>query len=651
MSYLNALRLHFAGQFQANVSTVNNDPAHFHNRTFKASYQNLQGPGQPPNGWFNPQGDAAFRLLGCKVTSAFTSAGQVKAGDPVLQCLVTDSDSRAPAKLVDLDSEQQLVSEIWGLQVRIADGQGRTLMSGDFEPAAFIDLWDRAKNASQGGDANGGAMYQSVLRSLQWGDLGNSSFLLALKKEADASGLLSIKFNVDGINMKFASPDFMCGRLVGTIGPAASNEPHHLVVGRQFMATPGPNANFFNPAGSINFCVARVDTDAKCIFLDLGNALPTVTPGSALANLGDLTLSVIDPAAKPGHPAGRAIQLSTIPAKGPGGYTAAGWYEGGAGIVVLPLDVSDGSSISHCPLVISGDFGVSIAEWSSGQFVRADTFVYRMSPNDKSDVYVYAMQWGKPLANASLGFQLDPSQLQPTFVGPNQPYVEDGPPVATPPDVLKVGGNPFNGKTPPTVTTDIHGKATLTVTAGDPLDARLFGKDYGIDGQVYGLRPYLTYLADSSSKPLVVTLSPVNQWNFISFLVWSGFAPGTPVTWHDVAPVFQQYANLYPAMSRFLDLGNYYSVVANAHLLQLAFGLDPSDPNSMPVTRDLSPAKRKAILSWLADADHPMGQLDHAPEASPPIATPHPAASALQGGKSAAAARRLVLQSNREKSQ
>ena len=35
MSYMNPLRLHFAGQFQANVSTVNNDPGHFYNAVFR----------------------------------------------------------------------------------------------------------------------------------------------------------------------------------------------------------------------------------------------------------------------------------------------------------------------------------------------------------------------------------------------------------------------------------------------------------------------------------------------------------------------------------------------------------------------------------------------------------------------------------------
>ena len=35
MSYLHAVRLTFAGRFQAAVSTVNNDPTHFDNASFK----------------------------------------------------------------------------------------------------------------------------------------------------------------------------------------------------------------------------------------------------------------------------------------------------------------------------------------------------------------------------------------------------------------------------------------------------------------------------------------------------------------------------------------------------------------------------------------------------------------------------------------
>ena len=91
MSYLNPLRLHFAGRFQANVSTVNNDPGHFDNSMFQPSYQQMQGINMnPPNGWFNPQGDADWRFLGCKVTSAWMPSGQVGPTDPVLACLIAD---------------------------------------------------------------------------------------------------------------------------------------------------------------------------------------------------------------------------------------------------------------------------------------------------------------------------------------------------------------------------------------------------------------------------------------------------------------------------------------------------------------------------------------------------------------------------------
>src|SRR6516162_8147880 len=57
MSYLDPLRLHFFGKFQAAPSTVNNDPLHFDNAKFKPSYQQLWNA-TAANGWWNPLGDA-----------------------------------------------------------------------------------------------------------------------------------------------------------------------------------------------------------------------------------------------------------------------------------------------------------------------------------------------------------------------------------------------------------------------------------------------------------------------------------------------------------------------------------------------------------------------------------------------------------------
>jgi hypothetical protein len=641
MSYLNALRLHFAGQFQANVSTVNNDPAHFDNAAFQPGYQTMEGPHmQPPNGWFNPQGDAAFRLLGCGITSAWMQSGRVPASDPVLGFIVADSDQSVPAKLVDLDSEQQLVSEIWGLQVRIADTGGNTLMRGDFEAAAFMDIWDRATKQGAGGDTDAGAMYQSILSNLYWADVAVSPFLVALK-QASIDGVLSIKFNVDGLNMNFAAPDFMCGRIVGTIGPATLDEPRHLVLGRQFMAAAAPpsnSINFFWPKGGINFCVAVVDSASRSLFLDLGNALPTGAPGRSLNNLGDLTVGVYTRAPTPTDPAGAVAPLGVIPAQGADGYVHDPlWYARTAGVVALPLSAAQLQLVQNSPLHISGDANIQISESSSGAFVRADRFVYRLSAGEKVEIPVYAMQWGRSLAGAAVSFALDPSQLQQT---PNTfPFAGAGPPVAVPADVLTYTptGTALSA-TSPVVASDGSGVAVLPLTAGDPDKVRWFnnGADYGIDGQVYGVRPAF---ADPG-----LGVGPVNQWNFISFLVWSGFEASNPVTWTDVQPIFQQYGNLYPVMSRFLDLTDELSVKAHAHLLLLAFGLREQDPNAMPVTRDLSPAKRAAILAWLMNpapgAVASAQATARTARAAPPAAA---GASPPRGGKAAAAARRLAL--------
>jgi hypothetical protein len=520
--------------------------------------------------------------------------------------------------------------------VRIATASGATLLLADFEPAAFIDIWDRA-TASAGGDADAGAMYQSVLTNLRWSDVASSPFLTALKAAA-SDGLLSIKFNVDGFNLDYTSPQFMTGRIVGTLGPASADEPKHFVVGRQFMAANNayqlPPAGFFQPSANINFCVGRVDANAGLLYLDLGNALLTGVGGSILS-LGDLQVQVFV------SQAGRAFTIGTLPAEGAGGYSSdPDWYPRTAGVVSLPIPARLRAVVQSNPLCIVGALG-RINEAPGGGFVRADTYVFRASPGDTVSIDVRASVFGQPLANAVVDFAADASQLQPgNYVDAN-----DVPPVATP---LSAIGFADQGTTL-SATTDSTGKAILTLTMGNPGTPRWFngGSDYGIDGQVYGIRASLQNGDDAG---------PVNPWNFTSILLWSAYVePATP-TWADVQPIFQQYANLYPVMNRFLDMGNYGSVVAHTRLLTLAFGLDPSDPNAMPVTRDLSPAKRATILAWLADPRPAPAPTASAPA---PATAPAPAADAAlkttaaeadtedaapRSGKASAAARRLFLQ-------
>jgi hypothetical protein len=559
-----------------------------------------------------------------------TAAGPVGAADPILGCIVADSDGQVPAKLVDLDPEQQLVSEIWGLVVRIADGQGRTLMEGQFEPAAFMDIWDRATGQTQAGDADAGSYYQSVLTGLRWGDVSGSPFLQALQAAA-SDGLLSIKFNVDIFNLSYTSPDFMCGRIVGTIGPASAAEPRHMVLGRQFLAQAGQGGNFFTPAGNINFLQAVVheaaDAQSGSILLDLGNAISTGTGGTS-NNLGDLTLGVYDPIATPFNPAGTFTAIGTIPAAT---YTGSDWYATTAGLVALPLDPTQLALIAGRPLALyNADQSNLILEPTNGSYLRADRFVFRQSPGDTFDIDIRATRFGKPLAGAKVVLTRDASQLQDQNASI---FVATPPPVATPAGAIEFGG---------AVTTDAQGRAVYQVACNDPGRARWFndGKDYGIDGQLYGLRPTFTDAA--------LAMPVVDQWAFVSVLLWSGYQTPNPLTWESLQPIFQQYANLYPVMARFLNLASFDEVVAASRVLKLAFSLPMADPNTMPVTRDLSPLKRAAILAWL---DNPVKSSAKAAEgtsvaaapAAPPATTEQIRNLMSRGGKTAAAARRRAL--------
>jgi hypothetical protein len=672
VSYLNPLRLHFSGSFEAAVSTVNNDPVHYDSARFRPSYAEPStgtAPGEL-NGWFNPDGCGDWKLHDCVVTSAFLADGSpAGSADPVRAARVADSDRSAAAKLVDLDPEQQLVSMIFGLELRIATTAGDTLLRGEFEPVAFTDIWDRgAGGAVPGpdgavGDLAAGAMFQSVLTHLAWGDVSGSPFLRALRDAAAAGAQspsrerLSVKFNVDGFSMT-PGARFMMGRVVGTIGPADPDEPRHFVAGRQFMTLPGLGGTFFSPAGGVNFCAAAVDRATRRVYLDLGNALPTGEAGGAPADIGDLALCLAPPSGLSASPAvqpqpaqprstqppstqARSTQLrSTQPpvigvlvaAK----YTDPSWYPATAGIAVFPPDRPltddelaglDGGPLSLIATVPGGQPTVAISEPDSGLFVRADQFVFRLNPGEEATADLYATRFGHACADAAVLTVPVPEQLQPDSpLAPGQ-----APPVAVPADAIRYAIR---------LVTDARGMARLRLRACDP------GRPRGyIDGQVYAICPVLEETIISPADPY-----PYNQWNYISLLVWSGFEPDEPPTWHGaVEPILRQYANLYPVMRDFLDLGDYDSVCAHAKLLTLAFSLDIGDPNSMPVTRDLSAAKRAAILRWLGEPGpdgKPLLGEPRQPAGQAPAPPALPAAPAMptvppdQGGKASAASRR-----------
>lgn len=267
MSYLQLPRLHFAGKFQADPSTVNNNPGNFDANQFQGDYRQLKGVGGDT---WNPRGTGSFRFKDCIIHSVVYVDGTVVTdpkADPVIGLPIVNADAKVAGKIVDLDTQQQMVSELWGLQVGLRGATERFM--GDFETAAFADIWLRLPG--QPTNANFAAFYQSIIRITDWTITGRSRFLkeLASKYASGTPDKLSIKFNVDGHNSDNTSAEFTFGRVTGTIGAYAPDEPVHFMPCRQ-LATQQANP-FLNTAYAV--------VDQHMVHLDLGNSIPTSAAG------------------------------------------------------------------------------------------------------------------------------------------------------------------------------------------------------------------------------------------------------------------------------------------------------------------------------------------------------------------------------------
>jgi hypothetical protein len=581
MSYLDIPRLHFSGRFQADISTVNNDVRYYDNAKFQDKYQTMSGGGA-----WNPEGTGIFRLVDCKITGARTAQGSIStpAEDPVIGMALENSDDRVFGKLVDLDPQQQMVSEIWGMGLRLTDGIERAFLVGDYEVTGFTNLWRRQQQATAPHDQLLGALYQSVLNNVTWNSRSASKVLDALQR-ASEGGAISINMNVYGYGRDPTVPRYTLGRVVGAIGPYRAGEPKHFVLGRQMVA-----AQDFSPqhplaaiTGVYTF-QAKINSARNILTADFGNCLQIVNAGGGLADVGRLVMAVLKTQTDALLDSVAADQIAIL---GDVDYRQPDWYARTAGIQEFDYsgDPWSVANIAERPLLLvtpapDNNYKVLVQESLGGLYVRADDFVCRIQPDKSAAVALYASRYGAPLA-AAVTLSVNTGAMGGTGAG-DQPL---DPPVPTP-DIA----TPTNGATwPATLTTDSQGKAVLTIKAA--LLNPQYPRGY-IDGQLYGIGYQLTQSPANSID---------NFWNFISVLVFSPFqTPAKPAWFPDIAPILQQYGNLYPIMSKHLvDLGDYASVVKHLKILELAFSLPIEDPNHMPVTRDLSDSKRDMILTWM----------------------------------------------------
>ncbi|MBA2674207.1 hypothetical protein, partial [Ramlibacter sp.] len=578
MSYLDAPRLHFRGWFQADVSTINNKVQMYQNESFVPDYQDFTA-----SNW-NPQGTGIFRLLDCGVTGGFLDGRQLAAADdPVIGMSLQNAGDRAPGKLVDLDPQQQMVSEIWGMQVRLLDAAAQALFTGEYKPSPFINLWQRQQTGVML-DQKLAAYYQSVLEDVRWADDVGSPLLEALKA-VTREGMLSIQFNVFGYARDPKIPRYTQGHAVGTIGPYLSGEPKLFVPGRQMVAPLNQN---LQPPANLQSLQAKVAEDGMSLTLDFGNSFPIQDADSGLLDVGTVLVAVAN-----SNPAGMlaTVDASAVTLVGAVPYTQADWYTRTAGVQTFDLSrnadarrlLPGNPLLLLSPVANTTTYTVLLQETLDGLYVRADQFVFRLEPGETQEVRFYATQFGAPLGSAAIACTPNDGLLGGNGGGTIAPPLS--PPAAVP-DV----GTPANGlRYSANASTGGDGWATLALSA----PAQGPGRPRGyIAGQLYGIGYQL------AAQPAGYVS---NMFNVISVLAYSARAvPAAPTWYQDIQPLFAQFGNLYPIMSRYVvNLGDYASVVQHLRILKLAFSLPRHDPNHMPVTRDLGAGDRDTILKWL----------------------------------------------------
>ena len=588
MSYLHTPRLVFSGDFRCDVSTVNNDTAHYNNNSFIPSFQE-PGTGAT-NGWWNPEGGATFDFRNCQVQQLALKDETVlsdHSSDVILGQIVCGADGRPTGKMVDLDPDMQMVSALWSVQLRICTAQNELLLQGDIATTSFRDLQLRQQN---GGKSNGqplGASFTSVIKNIKWGDKASSSPFLNQLKSVTQENKLSINLNVLGYYYTHNDGRFSLGRIIGAIGPWFYGEPDTFAPCRRLYGILN-SGSASRPATYFNISNFLVEKEGRKVTIDFGSSFPVADSTGTIT----ITQSFIIAVSKkpiistPGSTTPVYIGSRDIIKIGQLNYsTGTNWLNQTGGIVSLNNlpDEAFGALSNNQLLLLTpsqssvDQFAILAREAISGLVVRADNFVQRLDSGNTSMVNFYAYQWGKALAHNSIVISSDPPTPN-TPLGPNNPISE-----------LYGNNFPVDGLSfSSAITTDNNGFAQFAIKGNAIHSPRVY-----IDGQIYTLNYQLQNIPNDYNDAAMVP-------DFICIHLRDYFEIPENPTWDDIAPTMIQYSNLYPLMSKYLvDLSDPVALKAKKDILLFAFSRDISDTMHMPVTRDLSEVKRQTIIKWL----------------------------------------------------
>lgn len=610
MGYLDLPRIHVAGRFFADPSTVNNDALHFDPKV------------ENPSPWQDAYGSHYFEFQAATVASALDSRGFPQADDPVVGAAFTSATSPSFPKLVDLDTYQQGTSAIYGLKVGLKLPSGVTLIARVDTPVLNSVWFNRVLPqrewdlqygwGSYGGDANASGVFVTVARfdAASWPVQSGSPVLDALRAacaEVNGEIVASFQFVLDGYDNvrppghgpveetskpteeRRAEASLWHGRMIGTLGPWKTGEPTAVAGQRVLRARPWP-ADASKVPWNVP-CLAdapfRFDPANRLLHIDLGNSLCMQYPGGPPADMGPVEARV----------GGQLI--GTVPA-------GDAVYNDFSGIAIVEVPEGLVSAVASSPVELRATrpdaLGAQLwQEAGDGVVVALERRELRMTSPTGGGVFiaesaVYVTRFGVPWDGAALDVYHQP--VWGDTKGATMPPGRPG-------DTIQAAGAVAMAVTAP-----IGGRATLQVKVlRDPGQRTPWLRSQLYFAQIY---------RKGEPTPNFQVAAPVQELQ-LSLVVFADHQVQTNPPFSVVSALMAPYMRLYPSMRERLDLTDehtFHIYALNPPWSRQPY-MDPTprdgfssgaipyfltrdfdNPQYMPLTRDLSPNEMRTVLNY-----------------------------------------------------
>ncbi|SRR5579871_868743 len=621
MSYLDLPRLHFGGIFYAGPSTINNQTPNY---VPNAPVENPDGTySRSVAGWY-ALGLAQWYFQNCTILGAADAAGRwIGSGDPLIGAALDTPSPQTPvsngsggtydlAKLVDLDPDQQSRSEVYGLRLQVTLPDS-SLFGGLMSVPQLRELGFSRAKTNVGGSFNAVGVLMGAIARPNWPSA-ISSPLLASFKNACGNGIavsLTVDLHWNNPTVNQNGMMFLFGRVHGSMGPLLASETGQTLLGRRMSAqtgAPTPATSAITNLRESLAAAAQAAPAASAAAMPPWNAAyarqsAAGTQETLSVDLGmAIPLAVQDPNVPPqvnGKPfVESGIKVGVVDSTGKfsplqnGTVSFANYYKlitsmekncyvwTNCGVFQIPLGAGESAALQSGALAVEVNGSLVMEEASSGTWIQvAQASARAQLPGVKVSIPMLVTKRGIPLRGYS------PTGLQTVFF---QWTLDHGnwtmANAPTPSNDLAISFQP--------ATTGSDGTTSAVLTSTIP-SMTLSQLRADLDSQVYFIMPpadATVCYTDGNSNPV------------ISVLLWQSFTPPAKPTWAaDIAPIMQSYAKLYPGMRAKVDMGDPAVAKANAGAIAGRMALPISDPSFMPVTRDLSPAKTKMVVDFMAN--------------------------------------------------